>query len=279
MGLYASVDIFSDLQFLPMTPVLGLMPNYSAGCGTFCAVFEATAKSLCPVDTGRLQASLIADTDGATYCEAMTDCEYAQYQEYGTWCMPAQPYFEIAVETAINAAFDGWKEAEISVFEEEQKTLGGYKSAFLAMASSAYSQSHSNESMGRSSESQYEGCMRTCESISNQIDSLMERIANLIESINTGSNKDDPAATDAIQAQIDALQQQVESLSERRFQVMEQGFNHLTRAIGYYVTAAVYEIQGDIHTADAKAMSEAITVSEQIQQYGGMLSPPATLIS
>lgn len=278
MGLYASVDVLSDLQFSPITPVLGLMPDYSAGCGTFCAVFEATAKSLCPVDTGRLQASLIADTDGATYCEAMTDCEYAQYQEYGTWCMPAQPYFEIAVETAINAAFDDWKEAEITVFEEEQKTLGGYKSAFLSMASSAYSQSRSNESMGKSQESQYVGCMRTCESISNQIQSLYDRIA-AIKRATHGQKDPDGSKGAAAQAQIDAVREQIQRLNERRFEVMERGFNHLGRAMSYYATASVYRIQGDIHTADAEKMSEAISVSEQIQQYGGMLSPPTTLIS
>lgn len=278
MGLYASVDVLSDLQFSPITPVLGLTPDYSAGCGTFCAVFEATAKSLCPVDTGRLQASLIADTDGATYCEAMTDCEYAQYQEYGTWRMPAQPYFETAVETAINAAFDDWKDAEITIFEEEQKILGGYKSAFLSMASSAYSQSRSNESMGRSQESQYVGCMRTCDSISNQIDALYDRIAAIQDSIDGQEDKDGSKAA-AAQAQIDAIQRQIESLMERMFQVMERGFNHLMQAMNYYMNAAVYEMQGDIHTADAQTMSEAISVSEQIQQYGGMLSPPTTLIS
>lgn len=278
MGLYASVDVLSDLQFLPMTPVLGLMPDYSAGCGTFCAVFEATAKSLCPVDTGRLQASLIADTDGMTYCEAMTDCEYAQYQEYGTWCMPAQPYFEIAVETAINAAFDSWKDAEISVFEEEQKLLGGYKSAFLSMASSAYSQSNSKESLGRSSEGQYESCMRTCDGISNQIDALYDRLDAIQESVD-GQEDPDGSKAAAAQAQMDAIYQQIDNLMERMFQVMDQGFNHLMRAMDYYIEATIYRAQGDAHTADAETMSEAISVSEQIQQYGGMLSPPTTLIS
>lgn len=279
MGLYASVDIFSDLQFLPMTPILGLTPDYSIGCGIFCAVFEATAKSLCPVDTGRLQASLIADTDGMTYCEAMTDCEYAQYQEYGTWCMPAQPYFETAVETAINAAFDGWKKAEISVFEEEQEILQGFGRQFLSMASMAYSQASSNENMGNSQYNQYEGCMRTVESIQDQIHSIMNRIAQLITSINVGRNQGDPAATDAIQAQIDILIEQMNRLSDRQAEVMERGFNHLERAFDYYMIAASYKIEGDINTAQAQQMDEAVAVSQQIQQYGGMFSPPATLIS
>ena len=279
MGLYASVDIFSDLQFLSMTPVLGLIPDYSVGCGTFCAVFEATAKSLCPVDTGRLQASLVANTDGMTYCEAMTDCEYAQYQEYGTWCMPAQPYFEAAVETAINAAFDGWKKAEISVFEEEQEILQGFGRQFLSLASMAYSQASNNESMGNSQYNQYEGCMRTAESIQDQIHNIMERIAQLITSMNVGVNQDNPDATDAIQAQIDNLMDQIDRLSDRQSEVMERGFNHLERAFDYYITAAMYKIEGDINTAQAQQMDEAVAVSQQIQQYGGMFSPPATLIS
>ena len=279
MGLYASVDVFSDLQFLPMTPVLGLIPDYSIGCAIFCAVFESVSKSLCPVDTGRLQQSLIADTDGMTYCEAITDCEYAQYQEYGTWCMPAQPYFEVAVETAINMAFDSWKQAEISVFEEEQKTLQGFGREFLSLASRAYSQADSNESMGDGQYNQYESCMDTADRIQDQIHDIMERIAQLMESINTGSNQGDREATDSINSQIDSLYQQIDILQDRQMAVMMTGFNHLSKAYKYYATAVMYEIEGDINTAQAQQMDEAVAVSQQIQQYGGMFSPPATLVS
>lgn len=279
MGLYASVDIFSDLQFISMTPVLGLTPDYSIGCGIFCAVFESTAKSLCPVDTGRLQASLVANTDGMTYCEAMTDCEYAQYQEYGTWCMPAQPYFETAVETAINAAFDGWKKAEISVFEEEQKILQGLGRQFLSMASMAYSQADNNKRIGDSHQGQYESCMITAQNIEDQIDALLDRITQLMTSINVGANQDNPDATDAIQQQIDNIMEQIDRLTTRMIEVMERGFNHLERAFEYYTTAMWYEAEGNINTAQAQQMDEAVAVSQQIQQYGGMFSPPATLIS
>ena len=279
MGLYASVDVFSDLQFLSMTPVLGLIPDYSIGCAIFCAVFESVAKSLCPVDTGRLQQSLIADTDGMTYCEAITDCEYAQYQEYGTWCMPAQPYFEVAVETAINMAFDSWKQAEITVFEEEQEILSGFGRQFLSLASMAYSSARSNESMGNSQHNQWEGCMRTAESIQDQIHAIMERISQLMESINTGANQDNPDASDAIHAQIDSLHDQMERLQERQMEVMERGFGHLERALEYYMVALEYEIEGAYNTMQAQQMDEAVAVSQQIQQYGGMFSPPATLVS
>ena len=193
--------------------------------------------------------------------------------------MPAQPYFEAAVETAINAAFDGWKKAEISVFEEEQEILQGFGRQFLSLASMAYSQASNNESMGNSQYNQYEGCMRTAESIQDQIHNIMERIAQLITSMNVGVNQDNPDATDAIQAQIDNLMDQIDRLSDRQSEVMERGFNHLERAFDYYITAAMYKIEGDINTAQAQQMDEAVAVSQQIQQYGGMFSPPATLIS
>ena len=177
MGLYASVDIFSDLQFTPMTPVLGLIPKYNPGCDVFCSVFENVSKQLCPVDTGRLQASLKAETDGMTYCEAITDCEYAQYQEYGTWCMPAQPYFEIAVETAINSAFDSWKEAEIEAFEEEQNILRGYQQQFLYLASSAYREGDSENHTGQSKE-------KSSLQWSDRADATQEEIQKLYDKLN-----------------------------------------------------------------------------------------------
>lgn len=274
MGLYASVDIFSDLQFTPMTPVLGLIPKYDPGCAVFCSVFEAVAKDLCPVDTGRLQASLVADTDGMTYCEAMTDCEYAQYQEYGTWCMSAQPYFEIAVETAINSAFDSWKEAEIEVFEEEQKILGGYQQNFLSLASSAYSKGDSETNSARADENTSVQWGNRALATFDEIQALYARL----EDISNNNPRDDWADIEATHAEQDAIYAQIAMLEARLDYEIEMNIDYLVQALEHHMIAQIHYAEGDINTAQAMMMGEAITVSQQIQEYGGMFSPPTTLV-
>lgn len=122
MGLYAGFDVCADMGFIESTPEYGIMPDYSEGCEIFCQVFEEVSKSLCPVDTGYLRSTLFASYSG-TFCECETNCEYAQYQEYGTWCMPAQPYFEEALAQAISEAFGAWVEAQEQAMEEEMELI------------------------------------------------------------------------------------------------------------------------------------------------------------
>lgn len=274
MGLYASVDIFSDLQFIPMTPVLGLIPKYNPGCEIFCSVFENVSKQLCPVDTGRLQASLKAETDGMTYCEAITDCEYAQYQEYGTWCMPAQPYFEIAVETAINSAFDSWKEAEIEAFEEEQNILRGYQRQFLYLASSAYREGDSEKHTGQSKERDSIRWADYAEITYQQILKLYERLDEVTNN-NPRDSWADVSATKMEQAEI---MDQIDELWERWEYETDTSLDYFMQAVEHYMLAAVSYMEGDLNTEQAMAMGQAISVSQQIQEYGGMFSPPTTLI-
>ena len=97
MGLYASFDVCADMGFIESTPEYGIVPDYSEGCEIFCSTFKEVSQSLCPVDTGYLRSTLTASYND-TFCECETICEYAQYQEYGTWCMAPQPYFEEALE-------------------------------------------------------------------------------------------------------------------------------------------------------------------------------------
>ena len=57
------------------------------------------ATSLCPVDTGYLCSTIDAGGDeSSVYAEATA--EYAEYVEYGTSRMGAQPFFEPALEAA-----------------------------------------------------------------------------------------------------------------------------------------------------------------------------------
>lgn len=107
MGLYAS---FSPETFgLPLTlsqaigeEVVEVEVDYSEACEAFCEVFEDVATDLVPVDTGYLQSTIWAETDGF-FCEASADAEYAQYVEYGTWKMAAQPYFQPALAEGLQA--------------------------------------------------------------------------------------------------------------------------------------------------------------------------------
>lgn len=62
---------------------------------------ERVAKRLCPVDTGRLRASISyrlgIDMDGV-YAVIGTDVHYAKYVEFGTRFMRAQPFLRPALE-------------------------------------------------------------------------------------------------------------------------------------------------------------------------------------
>ena len=111
MGLYAEVDFINDWGFPDELTggdeTIGeasVSVNYSGACSIFVETFMEVAKELVPVDTGYLRSTIDAGTDGFSFCYAEATAEYAQYVEYGTWCMDAQPYFEIALEEACQAA-------------------------------------------------------------------------------------------------------------------------------------------------------------------------------
>lgn len=60
---------------------------------------ERTAKQLCPVDTGRLRASIRYVLDEAAKAAVVgTDVTYAPYVELGTYRMAAQPHIFPAFE-------------------------------------------------------------------------------------------------------------------------------------------------------------------------------------
>lgn len=120
MGLYCEFDVINDFGYLDETEEYSIMPDYSDGNEIFISVFLRTARELVPVDTGYLRSTIQADSDGDSFCYCKTDCEYAQYVEYGTYKMDAQPYFEPAIETALAAAKPYWDAAERDALEEEE---------------------------------------------------------------------------------------------------------------------------------------------------------------
>lgn len=104
MGLYCKINLESDWGLPNRTPELGLPIDYTEAINVFSDTFMRLSQEMVPVDTGFLKSSLKSFGDGMTI-EAEATADYAQYVEYGTWCCPAQPYFNPAVESASDAAF------------------------------------------------------------------------------------------------------------------------------------------------------------------------------
>ena len=147
MGLYAEFSIENDWGFshhleasIPGYPEFGEITvdlNYSPACNVFINTFMDQALSFVPVDTGFLESTIEAGADG-DMCWAEAWADYAQYVEYGTSKMSAQPFFEDALETACSDAFfiaadifrkgceeiENWLEetqAEIEAKEDEEE--------------------------------------------------------------------------------------------------------------------------------------------------------------
>lgn len=121
MGLLAEFTM-DDLGYADSTEELGVYIDYSYGCEVFVKTFLEVARDLVPVDTGHLLGSIEASATSDS-CTCITECEYAQYVEYGTCYMGAQPYFEPALMVALDAAIPYWDEAVEEAMEEEEELL------------------------------------------------------------------------------------------------------------------------------------------------------------
>lgn len=122
MGLRCTVDPVVDLNYPSATPALGLYIDYGDGCDAFLDTFFDIAYDLCPVDTGELIGSIDGFTDGEGI-EVYADTDYAQYVEYGTSKMEAQPYFRPAIAGAFRIAKHEWQDAVDEAMEEEAQIL------------------------------------------------------------------------------------------------------------------------------------------------------------
>lgn len=81
--------------------------DISGGCAAmadaFSEAFMSSISSLTPVRTGYLVSSIYTN-NGGIEVECNAGADYAQYVEYGTYKMYAQPYFEPSIEAGIDAA-------------------------------------------------------------------------------------------------------------------------------------------------------------------------------
>lgn len=144
MGLYASFTP-QDLGYpLDITKIfLGeeLMVEVDYGEALAAAVdtFLDVATDLVPVDTGYLQSTISASSDGMS-ASFEASAEYAQYPEYGTWCQQEQPYFRPALDEALGVfremageAYD-WAQEEMQNLMED--VMAAAEEAAMAMTGS-----------------------------------------------------------------------------------------------------------------------------------------------
>ena len=164
MGLYAEIDIVGDWGF-PFDVTGGddeigyesVPVDYSNACRVFVSTFMEVATKLVPVDTGYLRSTINADTDWISVCYAEATADYAQYVEYGTWCMMAQPYFEIALEEACAAAGIEAQNA-VNLAQEELEAI---LSSMMKASVSAFGGEFSPEGMGSMNFGSWLGSMAT----------------------------------------------------------------------------------------------------------------------
>lgn len=121
MGLQFNMSV-ADLGYTLSTIDIVLYPKYAQGCRVFCDTFLAEAQARCPVRTGYLRSTISASTDGISM-NCIAGAEYAQYVEYGTSRQSAQPYFEPALQIALETAQKYWDEAENEVIMKQRELV------------------------------------------------------------------------------------------------------------------------------------------------------------
>ena len=136
MGLLCQFSFIDDLGY--PSEVSGgdetigeesVMVDYSNAVEVFIETFLSVANELVPVRTGYLRSTIKAGGDDCNvWCEATAD--YAQYVEYGTSYMEAQPYFEPALMEALEASMI---EVEIAI-EEAQEELEAILTSLMESA-------------------------------------------------------------------------------------------------------------------------------------------------
>lgn len=70
---------------------------------------QGAAKRHCPVDTGRLRASISVRKTGNLVWIVFTVVEYGRYQEYGTARMSAQPFFLPGFEETLQEVLNSFR--------------------------------------------------------------------------------------------------------------------------------------------------------------------------
>lgn len=85
-------------------------PDYGDAFGDCGSTFYSVATQAVPVDTGALLASIWWSSSSEGF-ECGADAYYAEFVQYGTWKMSAQPFFDDAVDAGTTAAYGGLQDA------------------------------------------------------------------------------------------------------------------------------------------------------------------------
>lgn len=96
--------------------------DYTDAFAAFADAFYDYATDLVPVDTGYLQSTISSSSDDWSIT-AEASAEYAEYVEFGTWKMAAQPYFIPALEYAWGETADAFQQAVQDAMDEVEARL------------------------------------------------------------------------------------------------------------------------------------------------------------
>ena len=126
----------NDIPFNDEEVDVTVQVDYSEAFAAFADAFYSYATDLVPVDTGHLQSTISSSSDDWSMT-AEASAEYAQYVEFGTWKMAAQPYFIPALEYAWGETSDAFQQAVQDAIDEAEARLaamgasqGGAESGF-----------------------------------------------------------------------------------------------------------------------------------------------------
>lgn len=112
----------NDVPYNDQDVEVTVQVDYSDAFAAFADAFYSYAVDLVPVDTGYLQSTISASSDDWSIT-AEASAEYAQYVEFGTWKMAAQPYFIPALEYAWSETSDAFQQAVQDAMDEAEARL------------------------------------------------------------------------------------------------------------------------------------------------------------
>ena len=112
----------NDVPYNDQDVEVTVQVDYSDAFAAFADAFYSYATDLVPVDTGYLQSTISASSDDWSIT-AEASAHYAQYVEFGTWKMAAQPYFIPALEYAWSETADAFQQAVQDAMDEAEARL------------------------------------------------------------------------------------------------------------------------------------------------------------
>ena len=112
----------NDIPYNDQDVEVTVQVDYSDAFAAFADAFYSYATDLVPVDTGYLQSTISASSDDWSIT-AEASAHYAQYVQFGTWKMAAQPYFIPALEYAWGETSDAFQQAVQDAMDEAEARL------------------------------------------------------------------------------------------------------------------------------------------------------------